>query len=162
IAQERLPPGREPSAELIQHLLELAHLLNAEGKHPEAVAAYAEVERVMSQAPAAVRENPLANWNIAHSYREISFQLASAGRLDESEQLLRKSVAIFEKLMTQRTSGPDWDFAADTHRRIGELMMQRKNLTEAEKEFRRAIEMYTQRVAKHPGEVVNNSERAAC
>ncbi|MCI0440101.1 MAG: tetratricopeptide repeat protein, partial [Chloroflexi bacterium] len=97
---------------------------------------------------------------IGHSLRISGFGRRGAARLDEAEHFLRTAARIFEELRDQTPDNSShWHFLADTHREVGLCLLGRNKPEEAEKEFRKAIEIHEQRVArKAPGDYVNDVE----
>ena len=76
--------------------------------------------------------------------------------------MFRYAVRTFEVLKdTDPGTASHWHFLADTHREVGRVLLDRNKPEEAEQEFRQAIGIHEQRVAKLPDDRVNDLEWSA-
>ncbi len=83
---------------------------------------------------------------IGHRQRDLAFMVRLAGRLDLSKEAFERSIRTFEKLKEQVPTRLDyWHFVADSHREVGRIAMDRNMLADAEREFRKAVELHEQR-----------------
>jgi serine/threonine protein kinase/tetratricopeptide (TPR) repeat protein len=83
---------------------------------------------------------------LAHDFRFLAIALECAGRLEEAEAAFRDALPIFERPSIDRPRAYVWHFLADTHRRIGVVLVARNKPAEAEQEYRRAIQIYEQQM----------------
>jgi serine/threonine protein kinase/tetratricopeptide (TPR) repeat protein len=97
--------------------------------------------------------------NLGHSRRWLAFCVWNAGNTKEAEELFGKALNDFEKLSA---GWPDvamyQHFLADTLRQIGVLLALRKEFLEAEKSYRRAVEIHEQRLARFPDQPVSQRD----
>jgi tetratricopeptide (TPR) repeat protein len=92
-----------------------------------------------------------------------AFALARGGRLDEAKQLFRDVASTSEKAQREFPGLADhWHSLANAHRNIGSVALQQSQLAEAEREFRLAIDIHSQRAEKFPDQPVRAWEWGAC
>jgi tetratricopeptide (TPR) repeat protein len=97
--------------------------------------------------------------SIGHRRRDLAFLLRHAGRLEMAELTFMQAVRTFEELRNHDpgTAG-HWHYLADTHREVGLVQVNLDKTKEAEQEFRRAIDVHEQRVARFPDEHISDAE----
>ncbi|HEY7427792.1 MAG TPA: tetratricopeptide repeat protein [Gemmataceae bacterium] len=77
-----------------------------------------------------------------HAARYLSF-LLPVDRMQEKLALLQKAADVFEKLVTAHPDVTEFlHFEADTHRYIGDVLSTLKRYEEAEKAYRKAVDLF--------------------
>ena len=122
---------------------------------------YRQFLQMQSRMPADLKVDRDVQEDEGHVHRIWASTLRDVGRLEEAEQAFIKGATIFDELTVDE---PDTEmyapFAADTHHQIADLMFAGGRHEEAEREFRRTIELYEHQVARFSAEN-GKSERAA-
>jgi tetratricopeptide (TPR) repeat protein len=98
-----------------------------------------------------------------HRQRELAFALQrEPGQLPRAEAVLRAAVKTFEQIvMEQPRDLEGLHFVADTHRRLALVLDSRGQRDAALVEYREAIRLHVEHLARVPGSTYGADERAA-
>jgi tetratricopeptide (TPR) repeat protein len=117
----------------------------------EAEQAFQKILEIRSRIPDELKDHRDLRVRFGHVFRTWGFMLSGASRLGEAEQAFLEAATIFNKVIAQDPkSGQYHSFAADSHHQAGKLMMLGNRNEEAERELRRAIEVYQQHATQFP------------
>ena len=97
---------------------------------------------------------------LGHSWRYLAMVLRDIGRNEEAERIFRRAIETFEQFQSLDPPSST-HFIADTWRRVGRLQVLTENFGEAERSFRRAVEIHDDRAAKFPDFRINQMEQAS-
>jgi WD40 repeat protein/tetratricopeptide (TPR) repeat protein len=98
-----------------------------------------------------------------HEQRLLAFALErEAGQLAKADAMLREAVKTFEQIVAERPRDVNGlHFAADTHRRLAQVLSARGQRDAALAEYREAIRLHEERLVRVPDPSFGESERVA-
>jgi tetratricopeptide (TPR) repeat protein len=139
----------------------LADSLAAEGRGPEAEKAYLRAVSLLSKWTTDYPAGPHWRGMLAETHVAHASLLKKLNRMGEAVKAYRRAADLYEKLAddfpTNAAYYRFWRFLADTHRLIGRALAARKQFPEAERAYRRSIEIHEQGLARFPGQSITGT-----
>jgi serine/threonine protein kinase/tetratricopeptide (TPR) repeat protein len=149
--------SKQQSAPILYHWASCYYqLMELPGKNEKAAMAEAEqafqqILDIRSRVPAELKDHQDLHVRFGHAFRSWGFMLGGTSRLGEAEQAFLEAAAIFDKVIAEDPKAGQYDsFAADSHHQAARLLMLGARNEDAERELRRAIEVYQQHATQFP------------